>query len=107
LHKAWSLSICAFWNETLNAWSSSGCFVAKVDSDSISCSCNHTTNFAARFVALADMQEDLFSSESLSALARPEELLRTYPHVFIIIGVIIKLIPMIKVIIISDINVIV
>ena len=84
--------VCAFWNETLNAWSSSGCFVAKFDRESISCSCNHTTNFAARFVALADMQEDLFSSESLSALAKPEELLRLYPHVFIIIGVIAGLI---------------
>jgi hypothetical protein len=84
--------ICAFWNETLNAWSSSGCFVAKYDRESISCSCNHTTNFAARFVALADMQEDLFSSESLSALAKPEELIRKYPHVFIIIGVIAALV---------------
>ena len=80
--------VCAFWNETLNAWSSSGCLVAKHDSESISCSCNHTTNFAARFVALADMQEDLFSTDSLSALAKPEELIRLYPHVFIIIGVI-------------------
>jgi hypothetical protein len=53
----------------------------------MSCSCNHTTNFAARFVALADQQEDLFSSESLSALSKPEELIRLYPHVFIIIGV--------------------
>jgi hypothetical protein len=80
--------ICAFWNETLNAWSSSGCFLAKYDRESISCSCNHTTKFAARFVALADMQEDLFSTESLAALAKPEELLRLYPHVFIIIGII-------------------
>jgi len=80
--------VCAFWNETLSAWSSSGCVVAKHDGESISCSCNHTTNFAARFVALADMQEDLFSTDSLSALAKPEELIRLYPHVFIIIGVI-------------------
>jgi sugar lactone lactonase YvrE len=80
--------VCAFWNETLNAWSSSGCVVAKVDRDSISCSCNHTTNFAARFVALADQQEDLFSFDSLSALGDTEALFRMYPHVFIIIGVI-------------------
>ena len=80
--------ICAFWNETKNVWSSSGCFVTENDQFSMSCSCNHTTNFAARFVALADMQEDLFSSESLSALSKPEELIRLFPHVFIIISVI-------------------
>lgn len=80
--------VCAFWNETLNAWSSAGCTVAKYDRDSISCSCNHTTNFAARFVALADMQNDLFSSDSINALGNTEELFRLYPHVFIIMGVI-------------------
>ena len=80
--------VCAFWNETLNAWSSSGCSVAKYDRESISCSCNHTTNFAARFIALADQQNDLFSSDSFSALGNTEELFRMYPHVFIIIGVI-------------------
>ncbi|XP_063056908.1 adhesion G-protein coupled receptor D2 isoform X2 [Engraulis encrasicolus] len=37
---------CVFWNFTLMAWSTEGCWVTQSDSSGTGCFCNHTTNFA-------------------------------------------------------------
>nr|XP_039258803.1 uncharacterized protein LOC120335372 [Styela clava] len=41
-------SICAFWKESIDDWSTSGCIVDnnRTSNTSISCSCNHMTSFA-------------------------------------------------------------
>ncbi|XP_023442961.2 adhesion G protein-coupled receptor F5 isoform X3 [Dasypus novemcinctus] len=45
----WGLR-CVFWNFNLanhtGGWDSSGCYVKKVDGDSISCNCDHLTSFS-------------------------------------------------------------
>ncbi|XP_029469892.1 adhesion G-protein coupled receptor D2 [Rhinatrema bivittatum] len=61
--------ICAFWNfsvspETGGMWSTSGCSVISSNSESTSCFCNHTTNFAI----LLQVHEVQRSSEEESAL---------------------------------------
>nr|XP_033818315.1 adhesion G-protein coupled receptor D2 isoform X3 [Geotrypetes seraphini]XP_033818316.1 adhesion G-protein coupled receptor D2 isoform X3 [Geotrypetes seraphini]XP_033818317.1 adhesion G-protein coupled receptor D2 isoform X3 [Geotrypetes seraphini] len=61
--------ICAFWNfsvspETGGMWSSSGCSIISYNSESTSCFCNHTTNFAV----LLQVYEVQRSSEEESAL---------------------------------------
>ena len=76
--------VCAFWNETLNEWSSAGCVVTQSGGGSISCACNHTTNFAARFTALADQQKVIFTGEKIRE--NPITLLKQYPYVFILVG---------------------
>jgi len=38
---------CEYLDLQRNAWISDGCYVTNVDEKSVSCHCNHTTNFAA------------------------------------------------------------
>jgi len=84
------LPLCAFWDEYLRRWSTAGCSVAKVTDTSVVCACNHLTEFAARFAALADEQRDIFA-RSADIFENPGDLLEKYPHVFIIIGIIFSL----------------
>ncbi|XP_037075403.1 adhesion G protein-coupled receptor L4-like [Pollicipes pollicipes] len=37
---------CAFWNDSVQDWSTEGCYVSQVSDDFIECSCNHLTSFA-------------------------------------------------------------
>nr|XP_018670300.1 uncharacterized protein LOC104266431 isoform X2 [Ciona intestinalis] len=38
---------CEYYDVTSNTWQSSGCYAKGADTDGITCTCNHTTNFAA------------------------------------------------------------
>jgi len=76
---------CAFWNETSNSWSDNGCTAIGATDEYIICSCNHLTEFGARFSALADQQQDMFAMNDL--LSDPD-VLNQYPYVFILIGTI-------------------
>lgn len=46
---------CAFWNYTLNDWSTYGCFKENRSNGLLTCHCNHTTNFAALWVNSTSM----------------------------------------------------
>lgn len=76
---------CAFWNDTTATWSDNGCTVVEATDEYVLCSCNHLTEFGARFSALADQQQDMFAMNDL--LSDPD-VLNQYPYVFILIGVI-------------------
>jgi hypothetical protein len=50
---------CHYWDEYSSTWSSYGCITTGVTSNSISCSCNHTTDFAALQVADSTAEQTL------------------------------------------------
>ena len=79
--------ICAFWSEALGEWSSAGCVVVNTTATALVCACSHLTNFAGRFAALSAEQQDVFA-HSADLFAEPSALIGQYPHVFIIVGVI-------------------
>ena len=53
---------CLWFDTTAGAWSSSGCTVVRVGDTSVTCSCTHLTDFAARFVALPVEGPNYFAS---------------------------------------------
>jgi hypothetical protein len=87
---------CVWWDASAAAWSSAGCVAlpaapgGPAAQQSISCSCNHTTEFAARFAALAAQQEDIFS-HGADLFVQPGAKFQQYPHVAAILGVILAL----------------
>lgn len=46
---------CAFWDYSLNDWSTYGCFKGNSSSGLLTCHCNHTTNFAALWVNITSV----------------------------------------------------
>ena len=54
-NNSWSKSngetVCGFWNESENYWSSKDCWLARENEEQIVCECNHLTNFAALFLS--------------------------------------------------------
>lgn len=83
------LPLCAYWNTDARRWSTAGCSVVNVTATAVTCACNHLTEFAARFAALADEQQDVFA-HTLD-LFEDGSLITRFPHVFIILGLIIML----------------
>ena len=82
---------CVWWDTTADAWSSAGCTaVAAGAADSFGCECDHLTAFAARFAAFAAQQQDIFS-HGADLFVAPREMLAQFPHVFIILGIILGL----------------
>jgi hypothetical protein len=74
---------CGFWNETAQKWETSGCRLFSVHADSVVCACTHLTDFAARFVALAEEQQNVFSA---AQQYQSTDVLYKYPYVFITLG---------------------
>ena len=87
---------CVWWDASAAAWSSAGCVAlpaapgGPAAQQSISCACNHTTEFAARFAALAAQQEDIFANGA-DLFVQPGAKFQQYPHVAAILGVILAL----------------
>ena len=52
---------CLHWDEAASAWSNRGCTVAKVEAASITCSCTHLGNLAARYVAARAASANVFA----------------------------------------------
>lgn len=75
---------CGWWNESARGWSSAGCVAtAHPVTGVVTCSCNHLTEFAARFESLAGSLKDEF--DITPALANPA-LLQSYPYVIWLIS---------------------
>lgn len=45
-HFAYENVSCVYWNHDTQFWSSDGCILNKSDADTVSCLCDHLTNFA-------------------------------------------------------------
>ena len=77
---------CVWWDANASAFSSVGCTAVEsaAEGGAIGCSCDHLTEFSARFAALAAEQKNIFAAAE--SLGDPSTLLR-YPHVPILIGV--------------------
>lgn len=56
------LGECVFWNATTSSWSSEGCIAVNVTSISVTCACDHLTDFASRFAALAEANEEVLET---------------------------------------------
>ena len=65
---------CSYWNYTDNSWHSDGCIVLSTSNDLIKCSCDHMTDFVARFERIAEMNKNIFMNAgnvySLDGLTR-------------------------------------
>jgi len=81
---------CVYWDVASGAWSSAGCVALTSTSGSITCACNHTTEFAARFSALAAQQQEIFA-RGADLFVQPGDKFKQYPHVAAILGVILGL----------------
>ena len=82
---------CVWWDTGSSAWSSAGCVaVSGGGADSFGCECDHLTAFAARFAAFAAQQDDIFG-HGADLFVAPREMLAQFPHVFIILGIILGL----------------
>jgi hypothetical protein len=82
---------CVFWDTGAGAWSSQGCVTLPSSSTgAITCACNHTTEFAARFSALAAQQQEIFGRGG-DLLVNSADNFRQYPHVAAILGIILGL----------------
>jgi hypothetical protein len=80
---------CTWWDANASAFSSVGCTAVPSSAagggrSAIDCSCDHLTEFAARFAALAAEQKSIFAAAE--SLGDPRTLQR-YPHVPILIAV--------------------
>jgi len=74
------MPVCQYWNVTSRAWRSDGCIAVGDRSDSLDCSCFHTTDFAGLFrAALFDLGR---SDEFLTDL---DTLVGREPHQFFVI----------------------
>lgn len=76
---------CRFWDESRRRWAGDGCQVVDVDvaTGQMTCECEHLTDFAGRFAALAKQQEDMFA---LAAMLGDPCIFSFYPWLFIIVG---------------------
>ncbi|KAL0483497.1 hypothetical protein AKO1_014503 [Acrasis kona] len=61
--------VCKYWNTTVLAWMSNGCFVANFTSTSYICKCNHTTDFAA-FLEQSVPKLNFLSLEDLTLITK-------------------------------------
>jgi hypothetical protein len=57
---------CVWWDGAARGgaggWSTAGCSVASVNATSITCACDHLTEFAVRFAALEGATPDVFAA---------------------------------------------
>jgi hypothetical protein len=73
---------CLWWDAPAARWSGEGCVVVNASATSVTCACDHLTEFAARFAALAEQQEAVFAQNA--RLVEPS----TYalnPGIFVVI----------------------
>ncbi len=75
---------CSYWNTTLNTWASDGCNLIVLDGKP-TCECNHLTEFALRFRAIADIQAGIINS--LSKLLTLEGLVAAAPIIGLLGGI--------------------
>ena len=76
---------CAWWDVNASAFSTVGCTAmpSAAAGGAISCSCDHLTEFAARFAAIAAEQRSIFAAAK--SLGNPCTLER-YPHVPVLLA---------------------
>ena len=74
---------CIYWDTVAREWSSAGCVISLFDNSSISCSCNHLTDFAARFAAIGEENREIFAN---AGNVFSEEGLRRYASFYIFTG---------------------
>jgi uncharacterized membrane protein YgcG len=55
---------CLWWDGAAESWTTRGCTVANVTTTSITCACDHLTEFATRFAALGEQQQDVFAQNA-------------------------------------------
>ena len=58
---------CGYYDIVSQTWSSNGCHVDSADDVSVTCFCNHTTNFAA-FMSPYEREYNLTESENLVSI---------------------------------------
>ena len=80
-----SQAYCAWWDVNTSSFSTIGCTAlpSAEAGGAITCSCDHLTEFAARFAAVALQQKSIFAAAK--SLGDPRTLAR-YPHIFILLG---------------------
>jgi hypothetical protein len=75
---------CLYWNKTLLNWDTYGCYVVNKTTTSISCNCTHLTDFAARFTAVVESNQDIFTITAKSVYSTAG--LKIYMNFYIIFG---------------------
>jgi hypothetical protein len=53
---------CIYWDVNNESWSSDGCIKVKYTNNSITCACNHLTDFAARFASIEKDNSNIFAN---------------------------------------------
>ena len=53
---------CIYWDVNNESWSSEGCIQVKYTNTSITCACNHLTDFAARFASIEKENANMFAN---------------------------------------------
>jgi len=74
---------CSYWNYTTSSWNSDGCILLQ-NTSVITCSCNHMTDFVARFERIADMNKEIFMN---AANVYSLDGLQKYKNYYIFYGV--------------------
>jgi len=65
--------VCLWFDTGAGRWSIDGCEVANVTETSITCACNHLTDFAVRFAALDLPDNDLFAADAPTRVVLPPD----------------------------------
>jgi hypothetical protein len=63
------VAACMWFDERARAWSTAGCAVRNISETAVVCECSHLTDFAVRFAALDQANEDLFAQEDAQIVA--------------------------------------
>ena len=79
--------MCAYWSASRGTWATDGCVPINQTCDALVCACTHLTDFAGRFAALANEQNDVFA-HSANLFDSPLSMLQQSPHVFAVVGMI-------------------
>ena len=74
---------CIFWNTKTLKWSPEGCKILSYTNTSIECSCNHLTDFSARFEGILHENKNLFEN---AASIFSQDGLRQYAQFYIFTG---------------------
>jgi hypothetical protein len=78
-----NVPVCAFWDTELKVWSTRGVEVLSATEEGIHCTTGHLTDFAARFSALLQTNEEIFANASVWTAPR---VLFKYAWTFVCIG---------------------
>ncbi len=68
---------CLYWNTAAGNWTSDGCRATYIDADTLICTCDHLTDFGARFDAVLSSNLNVF--KNFGSIYSLETFLRLWP----------------------------